>query len=71
MSFIRLHLDYGGIIYDKAYNTSFYQNLEKIHYNLALAKTGAIRRTSNEKLYLELGLESLEKKTMVQCTLFL
>ena len=30
-SFIRLHLDYGGIIYDKAYNTSFHQNLEKIH----------------------------------------
>ena len=50
-SFIRPHLDYGGIIYDKAYNSSFYQNLEKIHYNSALAITGAIRGTSKEKLY--------------------
>ena len=29
-SFIRPHLDYGDIIYNKAYNSSFYQNLEKI-----------------------------------------
>ena len=27
--FIRPHLDYCGIIYDKAYNSSFHQNLEK------------------------------------------
>ena len=61
-SFIRLHLDYGDIIYDKAYNSSFHQNLEKIQYNSALAITGAIRGTSKEKLYQELGLESLEKR---------
>ena len=60
-SFIRPHLDYGDIIYDKAYNSSFHQNLEEIHYNSALAITGAIRGTSKEKLYQELGLESLEK----------
>ena len=29
-SFIRPHLDYGDIIYDKAYNSSFHQNLEQI-----------------------------------------
>ena len=28
-SFIRPHLDYVDIIYDKAYNTSFHQNSEK------------------------------------------
>ena len=28
-SIIRPYLDYGDIIYDKAYNTSFYQNLGK------------------------------------------
>ena len=61
-SFIRPHLDYGDIIYDKAYNSSFHQNLEKIQYNSALAITGAIRGTSKEKLYQELGLESLEKR---------
>ena len=47
-SFIRPHLldphDYGDIIYDKTYNTSFHQNLEKIQYNSALAITGAIKK---------------------------
>ena len=38
---MRLHLEYGDIIYDKAYNTSFHQKLEKIHYNSALVITGA------------------------------
>ena len=61
-SFMRPHLDYGDIIYDKAYNSSFHQNLEKIQYNTALAITGAIRGTSKKKLYQELGLESLEKR---------
>ena len=39
---------------------SFHQKLESIQYNTCLATTGAIRRTSNEKLYQELGLESLQ-----------
>ena len=54
-SFIRPHLDYGDIIYDKACNSSF-------HHNSALAIAGAIRGTSKEKLYQELGLKSLEKR---------
>ena len=29
-SFIRPHLDYGDIVYDRAYNTSFHQNIESI-----------------------------------------
>ena len=29
-SFIRPHLDYGDIIYDRAYNTLFQQNIESI-----------------------------------------
>ena len=61
-SFIRPHLDYGDIIYDQAYNVSFHQKLESIQYNSALAITGAIRGTSTEKLYNELGLETLEKR---------
>ena len=68
-SFIRPHLDYGDILYDKAYNSSFHQNLEKIQYNLALAITAAIRGTSKEKLYQELGLESL--KNVSKTLLFL
>ena len=59
-AFVRPHLDYGDIIYDKAYNMSFHQKLESIQYNACLAITGAIRGTSKEKLYEELGLESLQ-----------
>ena len=59
-SFVRPHLDYGDIIYDQAYNTSFHQKLEPLQYNACLAITGAIRGTSREKLYEELGLASLQ-----------
>ena len=59
-AFARSHLDYGDILYDQAYNMSFYHKLESIQYNACLAITGAIRSTSKEKLYQELGLESLQ-----------
>ena len=36
--------------------------MELIQYNAALAITGAIRGSSREKLYQELGLESLRKR---------
>ena len=45
-SFIRHLLDYGDIIYGRAYNTSFHQNTESVQYNAALAITGAVRGTS-------------------------
>ena len=61
-SFIRPHLDYGDVIYDQAYNFSFHQKLESVQYKSALAITRAIRGTSTEKLYNELGLETLEKR---------
>ena len=48
-AFIRPHLEYGDIIYDQTYNKSFYQKMESIQYNAALAITGAIRGTSKEK----------------------
>ena len=54
------HLDYGDIIHDQAYNLSFREKLELIQYNAALALTGAIRSSSREKLYQELGLQSLQ-----------
>ena len=61
-SFIGPHFDYGDIIYDQTYNTSFHQRLESLQYNAALAITGAIRGTSKGKLYNELGLESLQNR---------
>ena len=58
--FIRPHFDYGDIIHDQAYNASFHQKPELLHYNACLAITGAIIGTSREKLYEELGLESFQ-----------
>ena len=61
-AFIRHHPDYGDIIYDQAYKESFYQKLKSIQYNPTLAITGAIRGNSRERLYQELGLESIQKR---------
>ena len=61
-SFIRPHLDYGDIVYDRAFNESFHKSLESIQSNAAIAITGAIRGTSSEKLFQELGLESLKSR---------
>ena len=56
-SFLRPHLDYGDVIYDRAFNESFQNKLESVQYNAALAIMGATRSSSREKLYQELGLE--------------
>ena len=61
-TFIRSQLDYADIIYDQPSNMSFCDKLESIQYNSALAITGAIRGTSKDKLYKELGLESLSSR---------
>ena len=49
-SFIRLHLDYGDIIHDQAYNASFQQKIELLKHNACLAITGAVRGTSTTLL---------------------
>ena len=61
-SFIRPHLDYGDIVYNRAFNESFHKNLVSMQYNAAIAITGAIRGTSSEKLFQELGLESVKSR---------
>ena len=61
-SFIRPHLDYADIIYDQPHNQSLSDRIESVQYNAALAITGAIRGTSRERLYQELGLESLSNR---------
>ena len=58
--FIQPHLDYGDIINDQVYNASFHQKLELLQCNACLAITGAVRGTSEEKLYKELGLKFLQ-----------
>ena len=42
--------------------TSFVKKIESIQYNASLAITCAIRDTSTEKIYQELGLKSLLKR---------
>ena len=47
---------------DQAFNNSFKEKLESFQYNACLALTGAIRGMSKEKIYQELGLESLRDR---------
>ena len=61
-SFITPHLDYGDVVYDQPSNDVFSNKLETVQYNAALAITGAIKGTSREKLYQELGLEYFQQR---------
>ena len=65
-SFIRPYLDYGDVIYDRASNESFHKSLESLQYSAAIAITGAIRGTSSEKLFQELGLETLKSRSWLR-----
>ena len=57
-SFIRLHIDYGDILYDKPNNKNFQKKIEKAQCRAWLAITGATQGTPKEKNYDELGLHS-------------
>ena len=55
-------MDRGDVAYDQPSNDAFSNKLETVQYNAALAITGAIKGTSREKLYQELGLEYLQQR---------
>ena len=61
-SFIQPPLDYGAIIFDQPENKSLCKKIELVQYNPALAITGTIQGTSREKVYKELGLETLKSR---------
>ena len=61
-SYVRSHLDYCDVIYDQPHNATFSRNIESVQYNAALAITGTIKGTSRDRLYQELGLESLKDR---------
>ena len=71
-SFVRPHLGYVDLIYDQSNNESFTQKTERIQYKAALALTGAIKGTSQSKLYSELGFESPKFRCWFRklCTFF-
>ena len=58
--FMRPHSDNGDLVYDQPSNDAFSNKLETVQYNAAI--TGAMKGTSREKLYQELGLEYLQQK---------
>ena len=58
-SFIRPHLDYGDITYDKPHNESLENKVENIQDKACIAITGGIQGTSREHFYNELDLEFL------------
>ena len=43
-----IHLDYGDIIYDEAYNEIFHQRFDSIQYNACIALAGVIRGSSRK-----------------------
>ena len=58
-TFVRSHLDYADIIYEKLFNEKLKGKLKKVQYSAELIITGAEKGTSREGLYKELGLEPL------------
>ena len=61
-AFLRPLLDYGDIIYNHPHNVSFCEKLESVQYKAALAITGAIQGMPRNKIYEELGIESLKAR---------
>ena len=61
-TFVRPILDYADMIYDKPLTESFKDALGMVQYNAALVITGAIKGTSRDRIYRELGLESLAER---------
>ena len=60
--YVRPHLDYGDIIYhrfDPDMKSTITKNIEQAQYTAALAITGAWKGTSRQRLYEELGWESM------------
>ena len=60
-SFIRSHLDYRNILFDKPNSENFQKKMQKFQHSICLAITGGIQGTSRERLYDELGLHPLVK----------
>ena len=60
--FIRPYFDYGDVICDQPLNESFFNSIETVQYNAALASTGTTKGTSRKKSYRKLGPEYLQQR---------
>ena len=70
-SFVRPNIDYADIIYKKPLSESVQRKTEMVPYNAALIITGAFKGTSRDKIYQELGLESLADRRWTRKLIFL
>ena len=55
--FVRPHLDYADMIYDKPGNINFESKLERVQYNTCLAITGPVQVNNRGSIYAELDVE--------------
>ena len=60
--FIRPRQDYEGVIDEQLNLSSLANKIKSVQYNTTLAITGAIRGSSEEKLYLELSFEYIKDR---------
>ena len=58
-SFVRPHLDYGDVMFDKAYHNSCQQRFESLQYKASSTITSAIKGSFTQTFYQELGIEYL------------
>ena len=70
-SFVRPHQNYGDVIYDQPNNSSLSDEIVSVQYNAVLAITSAFSGTSKEKLYQELGFESLKSRRWLRRMFYL
>ena len=69
-SFVRPNLDYADTIYDKPFNKYLKKKIEMVQHNAALIITGALKGTSRDKIYQELGFESLADRRRTRKLIF-
>ena len=75
--YVRPHLDYGDVIYhipqsdDTCLGNYQMVKLKSVQYSAALAVSGTWRGTSKERLYEELGWESLSDRRWYRCLVLL
>ena len=59
---MRPYLDFWDVVYDQPSNKTFSNKLDTVQYSGALVVMRAMKGTSREKLYQELGLQYLQKR---------
>ena len=71
-SIFEVLINYVDIFYDQPHNSSFCGKLESVQYKATLVLTGAIQGTSFEKIFQELGLESIKSRRQFKrlCCMF-